>query len=226
MRGRDGEPSGPRTAVTVLVATRLEARAVRRAAPDARVVVSGIGLRRLRPDALTDAVIVCGVAGALRRGVPTGTLVIPQQVLRPDGSWLVCDPVLADALHAAARRLGLEPERGPLATTSTLVRGPARAEWAARGCVAADMETGLVAVPRIAAVRAILDAPGQEISAAWQEPVRALLRPALWREAVWLGREAPRCARRAALVLATALEALRNRTPAPTSDRATPLGPP
>jgi hypothetical protein len=67
------------------------------------------------------------------------------------------------------------------------------------------METGLLTAPRIAAVRSILDTPARELSGAWQAPLRALLRPDVWGEAMWLGREAPRCARRAAAVVGEAL---------------------
>jgi hypothetical protein len=189
--GRTGASGRPvrGIAVTVLAATWLEAWAVRRAAPAARLVLSGIALRGLRAP-LEGAVITCGLAG----------------------TWLACDPALVAALAAAARRIGVEPERGPVATTPVLVRGSARAEWAARGCVAAEMETGRLTGPRIATVRTILDTPAREISGVWQDPVRALVRPDAWGDVVWLGREAPRCARRAAAVLAGALAILANDT--------------
>jgi hypothetical protein len=135
-------------------------------------------------------------------------VIVPDRVLRPDGTWLTCDPVLVDALVTAGRRLGLSPERAAVATTPALVRGAARAKWAARGCAAVDMETGLLRAPRVAAVRVILDTPAREIAGVWQDPIRALLRPAAWRDVVWLGREAPRCARRAAAVVAEALRRL------------------
>jgi hypothetical protein len=204
-RGRG--PSVSETAVTVVTAVWLEAWAVRRAAPGARVVSSGVGLRGLRTP-LAGTVIACGLAGGIRADMPAGAVVVPRRVLRPDGTWLACDPPLVEALVAAARRLGLEPEQGPLATSTALVRGATRAALAARGCVAVDMETGLLTAPRIAAVRSILDTPGRELSDAWQTPLRALLRPGAWGEALWLGREAPRCARRAAAVVGEALRQL------------------
>jgi len=192
-------------AITVVAATRLEARAVRRAVAGARVVEAGVGLGRLRGKVPGDAIVTCGLAGALRPDLPTGSVIVPDRVLRPDGEWLECDAVLVDSLVAAARRLGMEAERGPLVTVSVIVRGSARDEWARRGCVAVDMETGLLTAPRIAAVRVILDTPHREISEVWRHPALALLRPAAWGEAVWLLREAPRCAARAASVLAAAL---------------------
>jgi hypothetical protein len=218
-----GGAAVPETAITVVAAMWLEAWAVRRAAPRARIVVTGIGLRGLGPEVPGGAVIVCGLAGGLRDDLPTGAVVVPDRVLRPDGTWLDCDPPLVEALAAAARRLNLQPDRRPLATATALVRGRARARLAARGCVAVDMETGRIAAPRVAAVRTILDTPAHEISDVWQDPLHALLRPAVWGEAVWLGREAPRCARRAAAVLAAALPALHEILSAP--DGALPARP-
>jgi hypothetical protein len=191
--------------LAILAPTRLEANAVRRAMTGARIVEGGIALSRLRDPAPASAVVTCGVAGALRTGLPTGSVVVPDRVLRPDGEWLRCDEALVDAFVAAARRLGMEPECGALATTRSLACGPAREQWARRGCVAADMETGLLRAPRVAAVRVILDTPDHEISEAWQRPYAALLMPSLWGQAIWLSREAPRCAARAAAVVAAAL---------------------
>jgi hypothetical protein len=50
----------------------------------------------------------------------------------------------------------------------------------------------------------ILDTPARELNADWLRPVRALSDPRNWAEAMWLAREAPRCARRAAEVVAAA----------------------
>jgi hypothetical protein len=87
------------------------------------------------------------------------------------------------------------------------VTGAARAEWARRGFVAADMETGLVAslVHRFAAVRVVLDSPKRPISDHWLLPSRAAMRPSLWPELLWLTYAAPRYALRAARVLKAGL---------------------
>ena len=191
----------------MIAATRLEAWAVRRAVRGARIIEAGVGLSRLRRQDVGHLVVTCGLAGGVRPGLPTGSVVVPARVLRPSGEWLACDASLAESLVAAARRLGLEPDRGLLGTAPALVRGAARASWAQRGCVAVDMETGLLTAPRIATVRVVLDTPERELSKEWQRPVLVLARPAVWREALWLCREAPRCARRAAAVLAEALRA-------------------
>jgi len=196
-------------ALTIVAATGLEARAVRRALPGVRVVRTGVGLSRLAgrraAGGLGGAVVVCGLAGSLRAGLGTGTVLVPERLRGPGDGERVCDPALAAALVAGARRLGLEPERGPLATTPALVVGPARQAWAARGCVAADMESGLLEAERLAVVRVVLDTPERELSTAWLRPAAALLQPAAWRELPWLARQGPRCARLAAAVLAAAL---------------------
>lgn len=191
--------------VVVITATRLETWAVRRAVRGRRIIEAGVGLSRLRARDVGHAVVTCGLAGAVRRGLPTGSVVIPEKVLRPGGGWVTCDPPLVDSLVAAARALGLEPERGPLGTATTVVRGAGRRSWAEQGCVAVDMETGRLTAPRIAAVRVVLDTPERDLSEVWGRPALVFAHPEAWGEALWLCREAPRCARRAAAVLAAAL---------------------
>jgi len=192
---------------TVVAATRLEARAVRRELPAARLVWSGVALSRLAGGAaeLTGTVVTCGVAGSTRPDVPTGTVLVPRRVLRSDGCELGCDPALVEALAAASRRLGLEPELGAMATTEALAVGAERAVWAARGCAGMDMETGLLRADRVASVRVVLDTPERELHAAWGRPATVLWRPAAWGQLPWLATEGPRCARLAARVLAAAL---------------------
>lgn len=176
---------------------------MRRALPGARLVRAGVSLSRLRGP-LAGPVVTCGLAGALRPEVPTGTVLVPECVIRPDGAALRCDPQLVEALLAAARQLGLEPMQGPMLTSKTLVVGARRAEWAERGCVGADMETGLLEEGRVASVRVVLDTPEREVSAVLQHPARAIWQPRAWGELAWLARQAPRCARLAADVLALA----------------------
>jgi hypothetical protein len=189
----------------VIAATRLEASALRRTARGEHIIEAGVGLSRLLGREFGRAVVTCGLAGAVRPGLATGSVVIPEKVLRPDGEWMTCDSALVESLLAASRTLGLEPERGPLGTAASFVRGAAREAWVERGCVAVDMETGLLTAPRIAAVRVVLDTPERDLSAVWRRPALVFAHPEVWPEAVWLCREAPRCARRAAAVLATAL---------------------
>jgi 4-hydroxy-3-methylbut-2-enyl diphosphate reductase len=195
-------------ALTVVAATGLEARAVRRVLPDVRLVRAGVGLSRLAGGGAagpSGTVVACGLAGSLRAGLSTGTVLVPERLCGPDGGERACDAALVAALAAGARRLGLEPERGPLGTSAALVAGPAREAWAARGCVAVDMESALLEAERLAVVRVVLDTPERDLSTAWLRPATAWLRPAAWRELPWLAREGPRCARLAAEVLAAGL---------------------
>jgi hypothetical protein len=187
--------------VTFIAATSLECKPLRRAMPRARVVETGIGLRNVR-EMLGAVVVSCGVAGGLRAGLETGTLLIPRTVRRPDGALLTCDEELVEAFAAAARRLGLEPCFDALVTSEHIVSGAERSTWAAQGYAAVDMETGRVPASRVAALRVVLDTPSRELSTDWASPARALLRPKNWPQALWLAREAPRAANVAAKVAA------------------------
>jgi hypothetical protein len=186
--------------ITFVAATALEYNALRRVLPGARIVQAGIALADLR-EPLGDTVVTCGLAGGLRADLPTGTLLIPREVRRPDGDTLRCDDELVEALTQGARSLGIEPVFDALLTSDSIVNGAAREMWAAQGYAGVDMETGRIAAPRVAAVRVVLDTPQRELSAEWRTPLRAMLKPRNWPQAAWLAREAPRAARRAALVL-------------------------
>ena len=194
----------------IVAPTAVEARAVRRALPTVRVVRSGVAFAGLPHGAasVSGIVVTCGVAGSLRPGLPTGTVLVPRRVLRPDGRVLECDPALVSALASAARRLGHEPEMGTMATTAMLAVGAERAAWAARDCVAADMETGLLGAERVASVRVVLDTPERELHPAWGRRYGILRHPAAWRQLPWLAVAGPRCARLAAEVLAGAFGGL------------------
>jgi hypothetical protein len=191
--------------ITVVAATGLEARAAKAAVGNrARVVQSGIALRGLRGDPGPIA-ISCGLAGGLRDDLPTGTVLIPREVRRPDGTMLTCDPELFASLVRAARAAGCEPVDAPLLTAARIVRGPERMRWAQQGYAGADMETGLLQAPRVACVRVILDTPVHEFSAAWENPAMVIFRPDAWFDIPFLARVAPRCAALAARIVADAL---------------------
>ncbi len=167
----------------------------------------GVALSGTSPPAGAQIVITCGLAGGLDRRLSTGTVLVPSRVRSPSGETVECDPGIVAALAAGARRLGHEPVFAPLLTSTTLVRGPARLRFAQQGYAGVDMETGLIRAPRIAAVRVVLDTPQRELSEEWLRPLRAMCRPANWREAWWLSREGPRCARLAARILGSAFQA-------------------
>jgi hypothetical protein len=191
--------------VTVVAATGLEARAAKAALGNrAHVMQAGIALRGLRTDP-GPVVISCGLAGGLSDDLPTGTVLIPRDVRRPDGTILHCDDALVDALVSAARKAGCEPIEAPLLTSARIVRGPDRMRWAQQGYAGADMETGLLRAPRVACVRVILDTPVHEFSAAWESPAMVIFRPDAWLDIPFLARQAPRCAALAARIIADAL---------------------
>lgn len=189
--------------MVLVAATSLECNALRRELPNARIVHTGVALSKLHAP-LGDTVLSCGLAGGLRADLPTGTLLLPHEVRRPDGGVLHCDPALVEALAQSARRLGIEPVFDPLLTASAIVNGAARSQWAARGYAGVDMETGRIKALRIAAVRVVLDTPQRELSADWSEPLQAMLKPRNWLQALWLAKAAPRAARLAARVVAAA----------------------
>ncbi|MBV8724312.1 MAG: hypothetical protein JO350_03145 [Candidatus Eremiobacteraeota bacterium] len=194
-------PTPAPDSITLVAATSIEARALRRRLPRARIITAGIALTQMR-ERLGECVISCGVAGGLRGDLSTGTVLVPREIGRPDGTRLICDEGLVDCLAGGARRAGHEPVLDPLLTSDTIVAGDQRAAWAARGFAAVDMETGRIAASRLAAVRVVLDTPDQELSRDWERPVLALMKPWNWPQAFWLAREAPRAADLAALVVA------------------------
>jgi Phosphorylase superfamily len=186
----------------------VEARPLARHTPQLHLVRAGIGLATLDRRLLTTPVVLSvGLAGGLTADLASGTVVIPAQVAREDGVLVECDPEWGAALVRASRRLGYPTSTASLLSADALITHAGRGLWAARGFAAVDMETAVLAgmVPRIAAVRVVLDTPTQEISSAWERPARAALDPRNWREGAWLARAAPRFARRAALVVAAAL---------------------
>lgn len=190
----------------VLAATRLEEQAAQRELRDldVRIVRSGVG----HGGRFDDTVISCGLAGGLRRDVPSGTILIPDEIARRTGERIACDTELSEKLRAAARAMGKEPLSAPLLTTTSLVRHGERRNFAAIGYAGADMESGGIQAPRLAAVRVVLDTPDRELSEAWLHPLSVVFRPDVWRELPWLALNAPRYARLAAKIVREALTTL------------------
>lgn len=191
---------------TVVTATRLEAWAARWTLPRGTTVRRvGVGLTVALPE-FSGSIISCGLAGALSADLLPGTIVIPEIVGLATGEFVSCDPTLVATLIAAARKLGTEPVTGPLLTAPGLITGPDRRDWAGRGFVAVDMESGpLLQRHRGAVVRVILDTPAHELAPEWESPRQMLTAPRLWPEAVRLAIAAPRYARLAARVVQVAI---------------------
>jgi hypothetical protein len=169
----------------------------------------GVGIAPPAIQAGTQVAISVGLAGGLSPDIAPGTVVVATGIARAGENPVNCDADWTDALLHAAQRSGLASRSGPIVTVPKMVTGEARTTWAQDGFIAADMESALLLdiAPRVAVVRVILDAPHRELSPRWRTPARAALDPRLWSEAAWLVRHAPAYARRAAAVLAAAVDA-------------------
>ena len=196
--------------MVVLAATGLEWRAARRALAGSGIDVirCGVALRRWEPPAPPQpALITCGLAGGLSPDLAPGTVVVAESVAFEDGEFVARDPRWVDALVAGTRACGREPVVGPMLTSRRLVVGEALRAWAAKGFVAAEMETALLAPAGapLGSLRVVLDAPSREVSARWSRPALAPLDPRRWGETVWLAARAPGYARMAARCVAAGL---------------------
>jgi 4-hydroxy-3-methylbut-2-en-1-yl diphosphate reductase len=138
--------------VRIVAALLLEARAVGG---------TRIGMRARRP--LPDGPLaLAGVAGAVVPGLAPGDVVVADRVLL-DGDEILLPG--AAALAKALRIAGLTVHVGPVGGATELVTGPARAAWAARGALAVDLESGVLArTGRLAAVvRTVVDTPAHPL---------------------------------------------------------------
>jgi 4-hydroxy-3-methylbut-2-en-1-yl diphosphate reductase len=127
-----------------------------------------IGLRARRP-LPAGPLLLAGVAGAVTPALAPGDIVVADRILRtgaatdPGPGTGVSDVPLPGAAELARvlRIAGLTVHVGPVGGADVIVTGAARAEWAARGALAVDMESGALArTGRLAAVvRAIVDTP-------------------------------------------------------------------
>jgi hypothetical protein len=186
--------------ITIVAATELEARAVRRTWRGAHIRRVGVG----GGTRVEGAAISCGLAGGVQPHARTGDVLIPGEIVRPDGTMRACDPALVEQLRAAARALGHEPVTARIATCDRVIGGAERATFASGGFAGVDMESTRIDAERIAVVRVVLDTPSREIAPAWTTPRRAFLTPSAWRDLPFLLREAPRCAHLAAAIVAKA----------------------
>lgn len=168
-----------RRPLTVLAPTRLEHAAIRRGATTARVLRSGMGPKhaaafaeRARGPELEPGapVAVVGVAGALAADLAPGDVIVADSLVATDGTISVDlpgAPLVASALAAA----GITARTGPLACAPVIVKGDQRAELAASGAIAVEMESawladGLGALTGerpFAVVRVVMDTPTHEL---------------------------------------------------------------
>jgi 4-hydroxy-3-methylbut-2-enyl diphosphate reductase len=151
----------------------VEAAAVRRGLRGGKVVRVGWGpaLRRSlaggRPPEwsgagpLAPAVAVAGVCGAVAPGLLPGDVVVASEVVDVEDGRSVRRCPSAPVLAGALRRRGLRVRLGPVGTARRLVTGAARERAAARGVLAVDMESALLAEVAgdrpLVVVRAVVD---------------------------------------------------------------------
>jgi len=141
------EPVAATSGLLVLAPLRLEANAVRRGLrePASRVQRTGMGAARSRKRVSGEsmpgtfgAMVVMGTAGGLTDDLSPGDLVVATEV--SDGATTVALPG-ADLLAAELRRAGLSARAGKIVTVPKIVKATERAKLAAKGYLAADMES-------------------------------------------------------------------------------------
>ena len=132
----------------VLAPLGVEASAVRRGAPWARVHQTGMGPRRAaRASELARAepgspVLIAGFCGALDPDLEPGDVILPTELRGPTGTT-VCDDTTI--LAGALRRAGFRVHQGPIASSQRIVLGARRRALARSGALAADMESAWLA---------------------------------------------------------------------------------
>jgi 4-hydroxy-3-methylbut-2-enyl diphosphate reductase len=157
-----------RNRLVVAAALRLEALAASRSGlpPDTVVVRCGMGAERAGRASQTvraakpDAVAVVGLAGGLAPHVRPGDVIVASEVRTGDGTVTGRCPS-APLLAGELRRVGLTVHVGPIVSVPRLAVGTARAQLAATGAIAVDMESAYLAPGAsgrpFAVVRVIVD---------------------------------------------------------------------
>jgi 4-hydroxy-3-methylbut-2-enyl diphosphate reductase len=162
--------------LTVCAPLRLEARAVRRGlAGGGEVIRTGFGARRSALQAAKlrardgGMIAIAGTCGALSPGLRPGDLIVATEVSGPGGS-LSCPS--AALLAGDLRRAGLRVHEGHIATVTSLFDAGQRAQAAARGAIAVDMESSYL-------LAAAGGRPAVVLRAVSDSADRPLLRPGL-----------------------------------------------
>ena len=110
------------------------------------------------------AVAIAGVAGALTNQLSPGDLVVASELRaagRPVSSSRPIPVPAAPLVAGALRRAGLPVHVGPIVSTTSVVHGGQRAQLAASGALAVDLESAWLAAGDrpVLAVRAVVDTP-------------------------------------------------------------------
>ena len=161
----------PRAADRLVVAAplRIEARALRRGAPDVRVVRTGMGpdrarhaMARLRVDPAA-RLVVAGFCGALDATLVPGDVVVASELRGAAHRSLEVCQDLVTALEGQ----GLRVHVAPLVSVPRIARGAERRALQAGGAHAVDMESAWLAPAAagrpFAVVRVVLDGPHHEL---------------------------------------------------------------
>jgi 4-hydroxy-3-methylbut-2-en-1-yl diphosphate reductase len=150
----------------------VEARAVRKGTPGARVLRTGMGPRRAVASARTAAgipgaaVVVAGFCGAVDPTLRPGDVVVATELRSPEGTAVLCS---AGPLVAALKRMGVERVRlGPIASLPRIARGDEVRALAEAGVIAVDMESAWLveaaAGRPLAVLRVVVDTPERPLS--------------------------------------------------------------
>lgn len=176
------------TSLLVCAPLALEERALRRGleGTGARVVRTGMGVARsarsataLSQDDDGAPLVIAGVCGALDPRLRPGDVVVATEV-RHGPTALRCPS--AALLAGELRRAGLTVHTGPIATIPSPPGKAARAQLAAEGTLAVDMESAILLAALSTpsrgwvVVRVVVDTPGRPLVGPWTLPggIRAL----------------------------------------------------
>src|SRR4051794_29972021 len=152
---------------------RFEARAVRRGAPGATLLRTGVGRHAARRAAGRlghvdgNVVALTGFAGGLSPELEPGDVVVATEVRGAD------EPVecaAAELVASMLRRAGLRVHTGPIVSAPRVVFGDERRRLAATGALAVDMESAWLA-------RGCAGRPWAVVRPILAPPDRALHRP-------------------------------------------------
>jgi 4-hydroxy-3-methylbut-2-en-1-yl diphosphate reductase len=151
----------PRAGAAALLAPlRIEARALRRGAPAATVVRTGMRSGAVPPG--DGPLVVAGFAGALTGGLDPGALVVATEVAGPRGDVLPCDADVARLLADVGA-----VRTGRVATAAKIVRGSARSRLAETDALCVDLESywlrRAAGERPCAVVRVVVDTPAREL---------------------------------------------------------------
>ena len=145
--------------------------------PQASIAISGADSARARALAEDQirqgvrALLSFGIAGGLAPQARSGSLLLPEAVLLPDGGPIQTDPSWRGTLAEELRSQGLDAEAAPLQGSDDAVSSPEdkRALHRRGGGFAVDMESHAVAAAAQAAglpflvLRAVADPPGRSL---------------------------------------------------------------